>query len=141
MKKHFMKTLLMAIAVSTTISCYAQKDIPAAVQESFKKNFPGVTVKKWDKEDGNFEANFSKDGKSMSATFDATGAWMETETDIAISELPAAVASYVKEHYSGASIKEAAKLKTPKGEMFEAEVKGKDLLFDINGKFLREETD
>lgn len=131
----------MAIAVSTTMSCFAQKDIPAAVQEAFKKDFPGVNVKKWDKEDGNFEANFSKDGKPMSATFDAKGEWMETETDIAISELPAAVASYVKEHYKSASIKEAAKLKTPKGEMFEAEVKGKDLLFDMNGKFLKEEND
>ena len=54
-----MKTLLVMLATITTLSCFAQKDIPAAVQESFKKNFPGVTVKKWEKEDGNFEANFS----------------------------------------------------------------------------------
>lgn len=127
------------LAAMTTLSCFAQKDVPAAVQESFKKNFPGVTVKKWEKEDGNFEANFSKDGKTMSATFDSKGEWMETETDIAISELPVAVTSYVKEHYSGATIKEAAMLKTPQGDMYEAEVKGKDLLFDTNGKFLKEE--
>ena len=136
-----MKTLLFMLATITTLSCFAQKDIPAAVQESFKKNFPDVTVKKWEKEDGNFEANFSKDGKTMSATFDAKGAWMETETDIAIKDLPASVSSYVKEHYSGATIKEAAMLKTPKGDMYEAEVKGKDLLFDMNGKFLKEEKD
>lgn len=136
-----MKTLLFILATITTLSCHAQKDIPAAVQESFKKNFPGVTVKKWDKEDGNFEANFSKDGKTMSATFDAKGVWMETETDIAIKDLPASVSSYVKEHYSGATIKEAAMLKTPKGDMYEAEVKGKDLLFDMNGQFLKEEND
>jgi len=136
-----MKTLLFMLATIITLSCFAQKDIPAAVQESFKKNFPNVTVKKWEKEDGNFEANFSKDGKTMSATFDAKGAWMETETDIAIKDLPASVSSYVKEHYSGATIKEAAMLKTPKGDMYEAEVKGKDLLFDMNGKFLKEEKD
>ena len=134
-----MKTLLFMLAAMTTLSCFAQKDVPAAVQESFKKNFPGVTVKKWEKEDGNFEANFSKGGKTMSATFDAKGEWMETETDIAISELPSAVTSYVKEHYSGATIKEAAMLKTPQGDIYEAEVKGKDLLFDTNGKFLKEE--
>ena len=136
-----MKTPLFMLATITTLSCFAQKDIPAAVQESFKKNFPNVTVKKWEKEDGNFEANFSKDGKTMSATFNAKGAWMETETDIAIKDLPASVSSYVKEHYSGATIKEAAMLKTPKGDMYEAEVKGKDLLFDMNGKFLKEEKD
>ena len=140
-KKHFMKTLLMAIAVSTTMSCFAQKDIPAVVQEAFKKNFPGVTVKKWDKEDGNFEANFSKDGKTMSATFDAKGKWLETETDIEVKDLPASIVSYIKAHYNNAAIKEAAMLKTPAGDKYEAEVKGvkKDLLFDANGNFLKEE--
>src|SRR5438552_18028733 len=116
-----MKIMPFLIALLFVISCTAQ-NIPAAVNQAFTKAFPGVTVKKWDKEDGNFEANFSKDGKTMSATFDAKGAWMETETDIAIKDLPASVASYVKEHYSGASIKEAAMLKTPKGDMYEAEV-------------------
>lgn len=32
-------------------------------------------------------------------------------------------------------------MKTPKGDMYEAEVKGKDLLFDMNGKFIQEEDD
>lgn len=133
-----MKTLI-AIVLSTTVSCFAQKEIPVAVQDAFNKNFPGITVKKWDKEDGNFEANFSKENKSMSATFDANGNWLETETDIAIADLPTVAATYVKEYYNGATIKEAAFLKTPKGDMYEAEVKGKDLLFDISGKFLKEE--
>ncbi|QEC66061.1 hypothetical protein FRZ67_01595 [Panacibacter ginsenosidivorans] len=136
-----MKTLLFMLATITTFGCYAQKETPAAVQEAFKKNFPGVTVKKWEKEDGNYEANFTKDGKSMSATFDVKGTWMETETDIAAKDLPASVRSYVKEYYKGSIIKEAAMLKTPKGDMYEAEVKGKDLLFDMSGKFLIEKKD
>jgi len=136
-----MKTLLIAFATMAGVSCFAQKDIPSPVKEAFAKNFPGVTAKKWDKEDGNYEANFTKDGKSMSATFAAKGEWLETETDIEISELPASVTAYVKEHYKGAAIKEAAKLTTPKGNMYEAEVKGKDLLFDMNGKFIKEEED
>lgn len=136
-----MKTLLIACVIMASVSCFAQKDIPVPVKESFTKNFPGVTVKKWGKEDGNYEANFTKEGKSMSATFDAKGEWLETEIDIEISELPAAVTAYVKEHCKGAAIKEAAKLTTPKGDMYEAEVKGKDLLFDMSGKFIKEEED
>lgn len=136
-KLNTMKTLLLMLAAITTFGCYAQKETPAAVQEAF----PGVTVKKWEKEDGNYEAYFTKDGKTMSATFDAKGTWMETETDIAVKDLPAPVSAYIKEHYSGSAIKEAAMLKTPKGDMYEAEVKGKDLLFDMNGKFLKEEKD
>lgn len=44
-------------------------------------------MKKWDKEDDGYEANFVKDGKTMSATFDASGDWKETETDIKVNEL------------------------------------------------------
>ena len=137
-----MKKILFGLSLCVAIAVSAQKSTaPEPAKAAFAKAYPNATKVKWEKEDGNFEANFSKDGKTMSATFDAKGAWMETETDIAIKDLPASVSSYVKEHYSGATIKEAAMLKTPKGDMYEAEVKGKDLLFDMNGKFLKEEKD
>ena len=125
-----------------TISCSAQTTIPAEVKTAFAKSFPNTTVKKWDKEDGNYEANFSKDGKTMSATFDAKGNWLETETDIKVTELPAPVSSYVKTKYGNAAIKEAAVISNPQHKkLYEAEVKGKDLLFDEQGKFLKEEKD
>ncbi|MBV9961566.1 MAG: PepSY-like domain-containing protein [Parafilimonas sp.] len=136
-----MKHLFAGMILFATISCSAQ-NVPSAVKTAFEKNFPNTTVKKWDKEDGNYEANFSKDGKTMSATFDAAGKWLETETDINVSELPKAVADYVQTNYKGASIKEAAIISNPtSSKMYEAEVKGKDLLFDENGKFLKEEQD
>ena len=136
-----MKSLLTSIVLITTLHCTAQQ-VPVAVKNAFNKSFPNTSVKKWDKEDGNYEANFSKDGKTMSATFDAKGNWVETETDIKISELPAAVSDYIKTNYKGAAIKEAAIINNPESKkIYEAEVKGKDLLFDENGKFLKEEKD
>ena len=136
-----MKNTIIAMALLCTISCTAQ-NVPVAVKNAFAKSFPNTAVKKWDKEDGNYEANFSKDGKTMSATFDANGNWKETETDIQVGELPEAVVSYVKSNYKGATIKEAAVLSnTESKKMYEAEVKGKDLLFDENGKFIKEEAD
>ena len=133
-----MKTLLLVVGVVITMSCWSQTNVPSAVQSSFTKLFPGITVKKWDKEGSSYEANFSKDAKTMSATFDADGTWKETETDIRVAELPAPVLSYIKSNYE-AGIKEAAIIETPKGKMYEAEVKGKDLLFDMDGKFLKQE--
>lgn len=136
-----MKSILAGIILLATTNCNAQQ-IPDAVKNAFNKNFPNTSVKKWDKEDGNYEANFSKDNKTMSATFNAKGNWMETETDIKISELPASVVDYVKSNYKDATIKEAAIISNPASKkIFEAEVKGKDLLFDENGKFLKEEKD
>ena len=136
-----MKRVFAFMIVLTAFNCSAQ-NVPAEVKAAFAKSFPNTTVKKWDKEDGNYEANFTKDGKTMSATFDAKGTWMETETDIKISELPAAVSDYVKTNYKGATIKEAAIINNPSAKkLYEAEVKGEDLLFDENGKFLKKEKD
>lgn len=136
-----MKKLLVAAAMFSTISCMAQ-NVPASVKDAFAKTFPNTTVKKWDKEDGGYEANFIKDGKTMSATFDANGKWMETETDIKISELPASATAYIKTNYKDATIKEAAIISNPNTKkMYEAEVKGKDILFDESGKFLKEQED
>ncbi|HVX24851.1 MAG TPA: PepSY-like domain-containing protein [Parafilimonas sp.] len=135
-----MKKIFVIAVAFTAINCNAQ-NVPATVKAAFQKSFPGITVKKWDKEDDGYEANFAKDGKTMSATFDANGNWKETETDIKVTELPAAVSNYVKANYKGASIKEAAITETVKGKMYEAEVKGKDLLFDMQGNFVKAEED
>ena len=56
----------------------------------------------------NYEANFKQEGKSMSALFDAKGNWMETETDIKVTQLPKVATDYVHAHYKNAKIKEAA---------------------------------
>lgn len=85
-----MKRMLVVVSMLAAVSCIAQ-EAPSVVKTAFAKNFPGATVKRWDKEDGKYEANFNKNGKSMSATFTADGTLEETETDIKISGLPASV--------------------------------------------------
>jgi hypothetical protein len=137
-----MKTSLLLVGVVITINCLSQTNVPSTVQSSFTKLFPGIAVKKWDKEEGKYEANFTKEGKQMSAVFDANGNLEETETVIAVSELPASVIPYVTEHYKGSKIQEAAMvLKSNGDKIYEAEIKGKDLLFDAKGNFLKEETE
>lgn len=115
---------------------------PASIKTAFEKAFPKASKVKWKKEDGDIEAAFTQDGREMSVVYDSKGALKETETDIKVSELPAAVAEYVKRHYKGAKIHEAAKVLKPNGEInYEAEVKDLDLVFDANGKFIKAEKD
>jgi len=55
-------------------------------------------------------------------------------------DVPVAVAAYVKVHYPGAKITEAGKVTDAQGKMsYEAEVKGKDLVFDEQGNFIKED--
>ncbi len=139
-----MKKLLMVATLATSISliaCAQKLDaskVPAAVKGAFTKQYPGVTAK-WEKEDGKYEAGFKQGGNTMSATFEAGGAFTESEMDIKVAGLPAEASSYIKEHYKGKSIKEAAKITLANGAVnYEAEVDGKDVMFDANGKFLKE---
>ena len=142
-----MKKLMMLCALSATIgfSACAQKidaaKVPAAVKAAFEKQYPGVAVK-WEKEDGKFEAGFKKDGNTMSALYEANGTLTETEMDIKVADLPASVLAYVKEHYKGKTVKEGAKITKADGTInYEAEVAGVDVLFDTNGKFIKEAKD
>lgn len=134
---------LMAAIISFT-ACAQKMDasqLPAKVKSAFEQKHPGMSAK-WDKENANYEASFKMDKHDMSELYDVNGNLQETEIDIKVSELPASVMNYIKAHYAGEKVKEAAKITKADGKMmYEAEVKGIDVLFDSNGNFLREEKD
>jgi len=142
MKKNLLSTFVIFLF---TITVYSQKpddrQVPVATKMAFQKGYPGIKGK-WEKENSNYEVNFVRGGQIMSAVIDAKGSILETETEITLRDLPASIALYIKEHYRGAKIKKAARiLKADRQIEYEAEVQKMDVLFDSNGKFLREEKD
>ena len=133
-----MSALVAAIGFSACAQKLDASKVPASVKAAFAKQFPKTTVK-WEKEDGKYEAGFKQNGNTMSALFETNGTMTESEMDIKVTDLPASVLSYVKEHYKGKRIKEGAKITKADGTVnFEAEVDGKDVIFDATGKFLKE---
>ncbi|HEY1870714.1 MAG TPA: PepSY-like domain-containing protein [Chitinophagaceae bacterium] len=139
------KIFFSIIMVGITLSGFGQKlkdsQVPVAAKNAFENKYPGVTGT-WDKEDANYEVNFKKDGKSMSAVIDKNGTIIETETDILVNDLPPAIKTYMQKHYAGSKIKEAAKIVKANGEInYEAEVDKKDVIFDANGNFIKEAKD
>jgi ABC-type transporter MlaC component len=140
------KLILMMVAAMITSLSFAQKmqdkDVPAAVKTSFQKLYPNLKDVKWEKEKEHYEASFDLNKVDNSVLFDAKGNVVETEVEIELNKLPNGVMEYVKQHYAGSSVKEAAKITDAKGTVtYEAEMKGKDLLFDSNGKFIKEAKD
>ncbi len=139
------KLSMIAVITLTVFTACAQKlnasKVPAAVKSSFEKLYPGIPAK-WEKEAGNYEVNFKQNGHSMSLLIDSKGGNKETEMIIKVADLPATVLAYVKEHYKGNTIKEGSKITKADGSInYEAEVSGKDVIFDANGKFIREAKD
>ena len=133
--------LIIPYAAVSLTACSQKIDaakVPAPVKESFARQFPGAAPK-WEKEDGKYEAGFKQNGQEISALFEANGTMTESEMEIAVTELPAVIKDYIKTHYNGATIKEAAKITPATGKMeYEAAIKGKDIIFDINGNFIKE---
>jgi hypothetical protein len=117
------------------------KDVPAPVQTAFAKKYQPTSKVSWEKEKGNYEANWGgRSGEDNSAQFTPAGKFVELVRSIPVSSLPSNAAVYTSAHYNGAKIKEAGHVTDAAGKhMYEAEIKGKDLIFDANGNFLRED--
>ncbi len=131
MKKTAVLCLALGLAVSTS---YAQKvsagKVPAPVKAAFAKNHAGLAKVSWEMEKANFEAGFTLNGKETSEVYSPQGVLLETEVAIKVAELPDAVKMKLK----GLKVAEAAKITKANGTVvYEAEVKGKDLLFDAQG--------
>ncbi|PWA03951.1 PepSY-like domain-containing protein [Flavobacterium psychrotolerans] len=137
------KSIFIAMVFLFTIATsFAQNGIPKEVLTAFSQKYPNVKKAKWDKENKDYEAGFEVDKIDNSVLFDVKGNILETEVAIAKSQLPNGVLEYVAKHYVGQKVKGSAKINSTKeGVIFEVEVKGKDLLFDPNGKFIRESKD
>lgn len=130
MKRIFIILLLVG-SMFTSVS--AQKisaaKVPAEVKGAFAKLYPGVKAN-WEIEKQDYEAGFTLNGKATSVVYTAKGVLMETETAIKSNELPAVILAKLK----GNKIAEAAKITKADGSIrYEAEVNGKDLLFDLSG--------
>lgn len=141
---------LTAILFAMTSATFAQENeganehinVPAAVKNANMKKYPEskshhVT---WEKEHGNYEANWGgKDGEANSVQYTPSGNFIEIVKAIPINELPANTIAYVKEHYK-VKITEAGKVTDAKGNTsYEVEVKGRDVIFDQNGNFVKAE--
>ena len=134
MKRLILSFTALVFAYYAMAQKISEKGVPAAVKTTMNKLYPHVSKVKWEKEKGNFEANFKQKNTSISVLIDPNGNLIETETSMPIADLPFGVVDFIKRHYPGASVTEAALIKDSKGIVkYEAEVQGKDLLFDSLG--------
>ena len=123
-----MKQLLLIVlnifAILTT--GYSQKvNVPAAVTKAFNSKYSNATNIKWGKESAKeYEAEFKLNGTNVSANFSTDGTWVETETTINTSDLPATIANTINTKYHGAVIYLVEKIEKP----------GNKILYEVNIK-------
>lgn len=128
--------VLLTACLLFSLMGYTQKltadKVPAPVKEAFAKKFPAATDVKYEMEKKDYEINFKDKGIEMSANFDATGKWLETETEIKESDLPKEISASVTKNFSGYKISEVAKTETPdKGLIYEMDLKNDKEGFEV----------
>ncbi|MEI7983369.1 MAG: PepSY-like domain-containing protein [Bacteroidota bacterium] len=120
--------VLLSACLLISIMGHTQKitpdKVPAAVKQAFSKKFPAATDVKYEMEKQDFEVTFKDKGAEMSANFDTTGKWLETETEIKETDLPKEVTASVTTNFSGFKVSEVAQTETPdKGLIYEMDLK------------------
>ena len=139
-------TFLFIVALIFIINNAVAQDIktaavPASVKSALVQKYPAAGSAKvsWEKEKGNYEANWGgRSGEDMSVQFTPDGTFIEEVKAISPSDLPTGVTAYLKAHYAGVTIREAGIVTDAKGNIrYEAEVKGKDMVFEKDGTPIR----
>lgn len=116
--------IFCALAIAWLAGCTPKSEnssveIPAAVKESFNKLFQNATNVKWSKEnDTEYEAEFSMGGTNKASNFDQSGKWLVTETEVSVSNLPAAIQTTISNEFASYSIEEAEMVETADGNTF-----------------------
>ncbi|MEI8280360.1 MAG: PepSY-like domain-containing protein [Bacteroidota bacterium] len=133
--RSFIILLCAVVLYTTSVSAQKAIDIPISVKGAFASEYAKATKVKWEMEDGNYEASFTNNGQQMSVVYNNTGQMQEVEVPIAITALPAAAKKFAE---SKGHIKDASKITlSDKTVHFEAEVNGKDIIFDEKGNVIK----
>jgi hypothetical protein len=143
MKKILFAIILSAFTVTGTVIAQdiKENDVPGSVKSAFVHKYPIAKKVSWEKEKGNFEANWGgKSGEDSSVVYTPTANFVEIVVAIPVNQLPANIVHFVNINYKEAKIAEAGKVTDASGKhMYEVEIKGKDLIFDENGVFIKED--
>jgi hypothetical protein len=120
--------IVLVAVIITGSSAHSQIKVTDAAKKAFAAKFPAATNVKWGKENANeYEAEFKLNGQAVSANFKLDGSWVETESSIAVSDLPSAVTNAIKAKYPGTMLNNAEKVEMPGGKtVYETVVKVND---------------
>ena len=142
MKRSILLFAMAFIAISVNAQKVKEADVPPAIKASFTKLHPNAKVDKWEKEENNYEAEFTENKVETSVEFGPNGQLIATETEMNVSDLPKAIADYCTKNMPGKKIAEASKITGANGKIsYEAEVDEADYIFDSTGNFLEKKVE
>jgi hypothetical protein len=135
--------VILIIALSMiSVSAFSQKNPTEIVKREFTKKYASAQSIKWNSEEKNeWEAEFTMDGKKMSASYDNSGKWIESETKIMEKDLPASVVSTLNKDFQGYKKGQIEIFENPEIKGFELGLKkgetSIEVIIDNSGKIIK----
>ena len=140
--------LLFLFAIATnfaTAQTLRMDQVPPAAANAFKVKFPNGQQPGWSKEaEDIYEVGFIDGKKNETAQFDASGKWLETETEINYGAVPGKVQRAFEKELEDYQVQEVFEVETPdKGISYELIAfkgsKNYDIVFSAKGELLKKE--
>ena len=115
-------------------------EVPKVVLDAFATKYANAKSIEWEKENTIYIAEFKLDNVEFEAEFDMDGFWMQTEKEVDVKDLPAAVIAKINTDYPDFKIEEAEEVETSEITYFELEIENGEMEYEIgidnSGKIL-----
>jgi hypothetical protein len=95
------------------MACGQTPTPPKVVLTAFAKQFKEVQNPEWEQEENEWEAEFKLNGVEMSVSFDNSGNWLETETEVKKKDVPADIFKAVNLKFDGWEMEEIERIEKP----------------------------
>lgn len=143
--KKILAILLFSFIGFSAVHAQLRK-VPAEVTNAFKDKYASAENVEWKDKLTAFQAEFTLDGKSMTASFSDDGTWKSSETNLGMADLPASVADgFKKSKYADwqtgdkvVQISESGKPVMFRVYVKKSDVQQKYLFFNESGKLEKE---
>ncbi|PKL78951.1 MAG: hypothetical protein CVV25_09600 [Ignavibacteriae bacterium HGW-Ignavibacteriae-4] len=145
-----MKTIVcvvLFVILSTQVWAHPNSNVPDIVKSSFAKKYQDATDIEWEQDDDeegdNWEVEYEIKSKEYSSLFDKNGKWIQTETEINISDLPSNAKATITKKFKNFKIIEVESLEDTSGNFYVIKIKnGKtemEVTTNLKGEFIRQE--
>jgi hypothetical protein len=114
--------LSICLNAQTTSAAIDSVAPPAIVKDAFMQKYAEAKKVKWEQEDQKWEAEFVLSSSEMTACFDLTGKWLETETSLKVRNLPSEIEKAIELRFEDWEIEEVCKIESSTFNGYEIEI-------------------
>lgn len=136
-----MKKIVIGISLLFCLNATGQT-VPKTVDAAFKKLYPTATDAEWSTYSNSYVSEFVIKDSYMTASFDKSGVWMKTTSQVEEDALPQAVKTYLTSKYGKDAFDSAEMVETKTLKYYDISVLDEDgetsnITVDATGKIVK----